>query len=99
MLEIDQLKFDEKGLIPAIVVDDQTALHIQKVCQHPVVQLRRENLEEGNLSDFPAHGEVFSVSEREGAGRDEVLHGKPGGSQPVPVKQKRLLFVHVEDAV
>ena len=24
MLEIDQLKFDEKGLIPAIVVDDQT---------------------------------------------------------------------------
>ena len=78
---------------------DQTALHIQKVGQHTVVQLRCENLQEGNLSDFPAHGEVFAVSERERAGRDEVLHGKPGGSQPVPVKQKRLLFVHVEDAV
>lgn len=78
---------------------DQTALHIQKVGQHPVVQLRRENLEEGNLSDFPAHGEVFAVSEGKGAGRDKVLHGKPGGSQPVPVKQKRLLFIHVEDAV
>ena len=78
---------------------DQTALHIQKVGQHPVIQLRRENLQEGNLSDFPAHGEVFAVSEGKGAGRDKVLHGKPGGSQPVPVKEKRLLLVHVEDAV
>ena len=78
---------------------NQTALHIQKVGQHPVVQLRRENLEEGNLPDFPAHGEVFAVSEGKGAGRDKVLHGKPGGSQPVPVKEKRLLLVHVEDAV
>ena len=33
---------------------DQTALHIQKVGQHPVIQLRRENLQEGNLPDFPA---------------------------------------------
>ena len=78
---------------------DQTALHIQKVGQHPVIQLRRENLQEGNLPDFPAHGEVFAVPEGKGAGRDKVLHRKPGGSQPVPVKQERLLLVHVEDAV
>ena len=44
-------------------VHDQTGFHIQKVCQHPVIQLRGENLQKRNSPVFLAHTELLAGAE------------------------------------
>src|SRR5699024_11127632 len=78
---------------------NQRAFHIQKICQHPVVQLRGQNLQKRNSSVFFPHTELLAGAELEAGRRDKVLGGQAGRSQPLPLKPERNLFVHVEDAV
>ena len=80
-------------------VDEDAALHIQKVRQHPVIQLRCQNLHEADRAQLFAHAEHPAGLELKGAGRDKVLGGQPGGSQPVPRKAERLLLVHPQNVV
>ena len=82
-----------------VQIDDLAALHIQEVRQHPVVQLRGHDLDEGGRAELLSHTEHAPVSELEGAGGNEVLGGQAGGGQPVPGKAEGLLAVHVEDGV
>ena len=80
-------------------IDKDAALHIQKVRQHPVIQLRCQNLHEADRAQLFAHAEHPAGLELKGAGRDKVLGGQPGGSQPVPRKAERLLLVHPQNVV
>ena len=79
--------------------DDQRAFHIQKIRQHPVIQLRGEDLQKRNSPVFFTHTELFAGAELEAGRRDEILGGQTGRSQPVPFKAERHLFIHVENAV
>ena len=80
-------------------IDKDAALHIQKVRQHPVIQLWCQNLHEADRTQLFAHTKLPAGLELKGAGRDKVLGGQPGGSQPVPRKAERFLFVHPQDVV
>ena len=80
-------------------IDEDAALHIQKIRQHPVIQLRCQNLHEADCTQLFAHAEHPAGLELKGAGRDKVLGGQPGGSQPVPRKAERLLLVHPQNVV
>ena len=82
-----------------VQVDDQAAFHVQKVRQHPVIQLRGQDLQERGRAVQLPHAEHPPILELEGAGGDEVLGGQAGGGQPVPGEAERFLSVHVEDAV
>ena len=53
MIDLEKLKFDKKGLIPAIVVDDETG----KVLT--LAYMNRESLEISSLADcFPSHNKT-----------------------------------------
>ena len=80
-------------------VHDQAAFHVQEVRQHPVIQLRGQNLHEADRPVLPAHAELLAGAELEAGRGDEVLGGKTGRSQPVPLELERNLLVHVEDGV
>ena len=79
--------------------DDQRAFHIQKIRQHSVIQLRRENLQKRNSPVFLAHTELLAGAELEAGRCDEVLGGQTRRGQPIPFKAERHLFIHVEDTV
>ena len=55
--------------------DDQAAFHVEKVRQHPVVQLRGKDLQEGNSPQRSAHAEAAALPELKARGRNEI----PGG--------------------
>ena len=80
-------------------IDDEAAFHIQKIRQHPVIQLRGQNLDKRNRTEFLAHTEVLPVAELKRSRCDEILCGQTGGSQPVPGEQERLRFIHMEDTM
>ena len=88
-LEVGNLSLDGLDCLDLIHglnvhIDNEARFHIQEVCQHTVVQLRCENLQEGHTAQLAAETEGAAVLELKGAGRDEVLDGQPGGSQPIP---------------
>ena len=60
--------------------DDQRAFHIQKIRQHPVIQLRRENLQKRNSPVFFTHTELLAGAELEAGRRDEILGGQTDGA-------------------
>ena len=80
-------------------VDEDAALHIQKIRQHPVIQLRCQNLHKADRAELFAHAEHPAGLELKGAGRDKVLGRQPGGSQPVPREAERFLLVHPQNVV
>ena len=80
-----------------VQVHDQAAFHVQEVRQHPVIQLRREDLDEGDSPELFPHAEGLAVGEGERAGRNKVFGGEAGRGQPVPGELKRFLSVHVEN--
>ncbi|MPM64342.1 hypothetical protein SDC9_111228 [bioreactor metagenome] len=79
--------------------DDQAAFHIEKISQHSVVQLRREDLQKADRASFVSHAEQIAAFELKGAGSDKILDGEAGGGQPVPRKAERLRCVHLENVV
>ena len=58
-------------------VDGDVAVHIKEVREHPVIQLRRENLQEAHRADGLAHLEALALPEVKGGGCDEVLTAQP----------------------
>ena len=78
---------------------DHGAFHIEEICQHAVVQLRRENLQERCAAVFLSNGKAAAGSELEGTGCNEVLNGEAGGSKPVPREPERFLLVHVKNVM
>ncbi len=79
--------------------DDEAGFHVEKIGQHPVVQLRRENLQEADRAHLMPHAEHAAAFELERAWRDEILDGQAGGGQPVSRKAERFRHVHTEDVV
>ena len=53
--------------------DDDGTFHVQKFSQHPVVQLRRENLQERNRAALLSDAEGIALGKFKGAGRNEIL--------------------------
>ena len=62
------------------------------------MHLRRQNLQEGHRPVPPANAEGAGLPEVEGGRRDEVLHRKAAGREPVPFKGELPAF-RVEDVV
>ena len=79
--------------------DDERAVHLKEVSEQPVIQLRRDDVEEGHGAVFRAHAEVAARRESKTARRDEVLDAQAGGSEQLPVELELLLSVDVEYAV
>ena len=57
--------------------DDEACVDVQKIGQHAVVELRRENLQEAHRADGLAHLEALALPEVKGGGCDEVLTAQP----------------------
>ena len=79
--------------------DNQVGFHIQKIGQHPVIQLRRENLQKRNSPVFFTHTELLASAELKPRRRDEVLGGQAAGREPIPIEAERQLLIHVEDSM
>ena len=79
--------------------DNQVGFHIQKIGQHPVIQLRRENLQKRNSPVFFTHTELLAGAELKPRRRDEVLGGQAAGREPIPIEAERQLLIHVEDSM
>ena len=79
--------------------DDERAVHLKEVRQKPVIQLRRDDVEEGHGAVFRAHTEVAARGKSKAARRDEVLDAQAGGCEQLPIELERLLPVDVEYAV
>ena len=79
--------------------DDLTGLHIQKILQKLVGKIRCRDLQVAHSSVEASHGKGPAAGEGEGCGRDEILHGKAGTCQPVPVEVKAVIVAHVEHGV
>ena len=80
-------------------IDDNAALHIQKVRQHPVIQLRGQDLHKADRTQLFPHAETPAGLELKGAGGDKVLGGQTGRCQPVPGEAERFLLIHAENIV
>ena len=80
-------------------IHQQARFHIQKVREHPVVELRSEDLHKGHAAIFSTDAERPPVCKLKGAGSDEVLCGEPGHGKPIPREGKRLLRIHVENGM
>ena len=68
---------DGRRLVDGLDVqaDDQAAFHVEEVRQHPVVQLRGKDLQEGNSPQRSAHAEAPALPELKARGRNEILGG------------------------
>ena len=61
-------------------------VRLHEVGEDAVVHLRRQDLQEGHRPVPPADAESASLPEVEGGRRNEVLHRKAAGREPVPFK-------------
>ena len=76
--------------------NNQAGFHGEEVRQAPVVQISGEDGEEADFSLLAAHAEGVLGPEVKARRGNEILGGKPGRSQPLPVELERCLRVHVE---
>ena len=79
--------------------DDLAGVDVQDVRQHTVADVRGRD---GQKRHGPVHIprlEGAPAVEGKGGGCDEVLHGKPGLHQPLPLKGEGLTVPHVEHGV
>ena len=74
------------------------SVRLHEVGEDTVVHLRRQNLQERNRPVPFADAEGSGLPEVEGGRRDEVLHRKAAGREPVPFKGE-LPALRVEDVV
>ena len=78
---------------------EQARFHIKKVCQHPVIQLRRQDLHKGYTAVLSTDTEHTSVCKLERAWRNEILCGKTCMGEPVPTEREWLQRIHMKYAV
>ena len=64
--------------------DHHAAVQVEKIRQHPVCQLRRENLYEGQRAEGFADLKHFPGLKREAVRGDEILAGQAGLADRVP---------------
>ena len=79
-------------------IDNKAGFRIKEVGQYPVIQFRREDLQEARCAELAAHLKHTTVFERKGGRRDKVLGGKTASGKPLPVKVEAFP-VRVQDAV
>ena len=92
---------DGLGLIQALDVHGhyQAAFHVQELGQHPILQFRGQDLQEGHRRVFLSHAEHPGILELEGGRGNEILGGQAGRGQPFPIEAKRFLGIHVKHGV
>ena len=92
--------FDGLVLIdaPDVHGHQDIALGLHELRQDTVVHLWRQDLQEGHRPVPPADAEGAGLPEVEGGRRNEVLHRKAAGREPVPFKGE-LPTLRVEDVV
>ena len=83
---------------PDVHGDHNISVCLHEVGEDTVVHLRRQNLQEGHRPVPPADAEGAGLPEVEGGRRNEVLHRKAAGREPVPFKGK-LAALRVKDIV
>ena len=93
---------DRLGLVDRLdmQVDRHRIVQVQKLCQHPVRQLRRQNLQEGDSAGILPNAEGLAVLREGKAGRrDKILCREAGFGKVAPGKLQFLLPAGVELAV
>ena len=83
---------------PDVHGDHDIPVRLHEVGEDTVVHLRRQDLQEGHRPVPSADAEGAGLPEVEGGRRNEVLHRKAAGREPVPFKSK-LAALRVEDVV
>ena len=78
---------------------ENVALHIQKIREDAIIQLRGVDLQEIGLADHIAHAEAVAGLELKAAGRNKVLRRQAGWDEPFPVEAEGLGSPDMEDAV
>ena len=58
-----------------VQINDQAAFHVEKVRQHPVVQLRGKDLQKGNGPQRSAHAEAAALPELKARRSNEIFGG------------------------
>ena len=71
-------------------------IHIQKIRQNPVTQIRSCDGKVGHCPIHFPHLECPAAIERKGSRRNEIFHGQAGGHKPFPVKMELVIIPHVE---
>lgn len=77
---------------------DEAGFHGEEIGQAAVIQIRRKDGEEADLTLPIAYPEGVLVTEVKAGWNDEVLGRKSGGREPFPVEEEGL-GVHVEHIV
>ena len=103
MVQVGDLPLDHfDGLVlvdaPDVHGHHDISVRLHKVGEDAVVHLRRQNLQEGHRPVPSADAEGTGLPEVEGGRRNEVLHRKAAGREPVPFKGE-LPSLRVEDVV
>jgi len=78
-IETDLLNNFKRLGVVAAPLNGFERLHVM----HDILRLRCQNLHEADRTQLFAHTKLPAGLELKGAGRDKVLGGQPGGSQPV----------------
>ena len=79
--------------------DNLAGIHLQKVLQELVAEVRGRDGQETHGPKQPAHLEAAAVLEGEHGGSDGIFHREAAPGEGVPVKLKLFPAVHVEDVV
>ena len=79
--------------------DDLAGIHVQKVLQKLVAQVRSCDIQKAGSAKDAAHLERPGVFEGKGGGCNGILHGKAAFHKVFPVKMKFAGTVHVEHIV
>ena len=74
-------------------------LHVQKILQHLVREIRCRDLQIAHGSLQIPHRKSPAAGEGERGWRDKILHGESGASKPAPVKTEAVMVAHVEHGV
>ena len=77
-------------------IDRNVGVHIEEVCQHTVIQLRRENLQKAHRADGSAHLEALAFPKVERGRRDEVFAAEAGTGNHIEGEAEWFAGVHVE---
>ena len=90
--------FDGLVLVNGLDVhgNDLAGVHVQKVLQQLVAQIRRRDIQEADRPEDAAHLKGTAVLKRQRSGCNGILYGQTAGHKVFPVEVKLIGTVHVQ---
>ena len=76
--------------------NDLAGIHVQKILQQLVAQVRSRDIQKADRSEDAAHLKGAAVLKRQRSGRNGVLYRQPAGHKVFPVEMKLVGSIHVQ---